>query len=244
MAYDEHEPPASEGSLYASSVAPTPQRSAQRRKQLMVGVAGAAAVLAGAGFLVTQLMNEQQPALPEPAALAPRTAPVTGGSTPEETEPPATRTPKITKQAAPVERSPVPSAAASRQASPDPGAARPSVAAGESREHLGQDANTQVAERVEALGDGSVRILSARRDLSGEHPLLLAPGDGEPAGRGVRCTSEIRYGTAAPSPPPATLMCWRTSASRSVITMVSPGRGAAPAAESVEVITREWDRLD
>ncbi|MDI6101611.1 hypothetical protein QLQ12_23605 [Actinoplanes sp. NEAU-A12] len=244
MAYDEHDHPASEGGLYASSTAANPQRSAQRRKQAAVGVAGAVAVLAGAGFLVTQLMNEQQPSLPEPAALAPRTAPVTGESTPEETEPPVTRTPKIMKQAAPVERSPAPSVAVSREASPDPGQVLASAAAGGLRERLGLGGGARVTERTEILGDGSIRIMSARRDMSGERPLTLAADDGEPAGDGVRCTSEIRHEADVPSAAPATLLCWRTSASRSVITVASASEDDSLTAESVEVITREWARLN
>ena len=246
MAYDEHDHPASEGGRDESTAAAIPHRSAARRKRVLVGVAGAAAVLTGAGLLITQLMNEQQSRSPEPAALAPQTTPATAGSVPSEAVPSVTRTPEFTKKAAPVERRPAPSSAASRPASLDPGGARASVAIDEMRERLGMPEplgmrGAQVTERTEALADGSIRILTADRDLSGEPPLLAA-GSGEPVGGGVRCTGGLRYGTAVPSPPAAALVCWRTSASRSVITVASATEDGSLAAESVEVITREWAR--
>ncbi|MEU4622161.1 hypothetical protein AB0G04_19630 [Actinoplanes sp. NPDC023801] len=242
MAYDEQDHPEPGGGLYASTAAATPQRSALRRKQAVVGIAGAAAVLAGAGFLVTQLMNEEQPSVPEPAALAPQ-SPEADAHAFEEPEQPVPRTPRITKHAAPVERSPVVSAEASRPASPDPAAeARASDAIADLRERLGISQRTYVADRP--FGDGTIRVVTARRDLSGEREMLL-PGDaGEPAGNGVRCTSELRSQPEVPLDRPATMMCWRMSESRSVITMTSAAREESLAAECADVITQEWARLE
>lgn len=241
MAYDEQPGTGHEGGLYASSTAVTPQRSAQRRKQAVVGIAGAAAVLAGAGFLVIELMHESQPTLPEPEALAPLTTPATAASAAAAVEPSVTRTPKVTRHAAPVERSPVPKPAASREAIPEQGAPA-SVAIDEPRERAGD--RSEVTERTEPLGDGTIRIVSARRDLSGERQMLLAGDDGEEVGRGVRCTTDVRYGLSRPSAAPQTLLCWRTSASRSVITMASSRDGEPPTAGSVDAIDREWSRLE
>jgi hypothetical protein len=242
MAYDEHDDPEPEGGLYASTTAAAPQRSARRRKQAVAGIAGAAAVLAGAGFLATRLMNEEQPSFPEPAALAPQ-SPAADDTTPEEPEPSVTRTTKIKKHAAPVERSPVMSPEASRQASPDPAAeARASNAVDELRERLGISQRTYVADRT--FGNGTIRVVTARRDLTGEREMLLAGDQGEPAGDGVRCTAAIRSQPEVPMDEPATLMCWRTSASRSVIIMTSATGGESLAAECAEVIEREWARLE
>jgi hypothetical protein len=242
MAYDEHDDPEPEGGLYASTTAATPQRSALRRKQAVAGIAGAAAVLAGAGFLTTRLMNEQQPSFPQPAALAPQ-SPAGDENVPEESEPPVTRTPKTKKHAAPVERSPVMSPEASRQASPDPASeARASDAVDDLRDRLGISQRTYVADRT--FGNGTIRVVTARRDLTGEREMLLAGDQGEPAGDGVRCTTAIKSQPEVPMDEPATLMCWRTSESRSVITMTSATSDGSLAAECADVIEREWARLE
>lgn len=121
MANDEHQDPEPEGGLYASAAATTPQRRDRRRKQAIVGLTGAAAVLAGLGFLGTQLMNSEQPSLPEPAALAPLTAsasatPTAGPSV----DASVTRTPKSPKAAQPVEVSPAPTVSPAPDAAQQP----------------------------------------------------------------------------------------------------------------------------
>jgi hypothetical protein len=242
MAYDEHEHPESEGGLYASTAAATPQRSALRRKQTVVGLVGAAAVLAGGGFLTTRLMNEEQPRVPEPAALAPQ-SPAADGPAVEEAEPSVTRTPKSMKHAAPVERSPVASPTASRQPSADPAdEARASEAVDELRERLGISQRDYVSNR--RFGDGTIRVVTARRDLLGKRELALAGNDGESAGQGVRCTDDIRSQPETPLDRPATLLCWRTSGTRSVVTITSATKGDSLAAECAEVINDEWARLE
>jgi hypothetical protein len=243
MAYDEHEHPEPEGGLYASTSAATPQRSALRRKQAVVGIVGAAAVLAGAGFLTTQLMSEEQPTVPEPAALAPQTSPAADGPTVEEAGPSVTRTPKSMKHAAPVERSPVASSATSGPASADPAAeARASEAVDKLRERLGISQRDYVSNRK--FGDGTLRVVTARRDLLGKREMALAGNDGESAGHGVRCTDDIQSQPETPLDRPATLLCWRTSESRSVITITSATKDESLAAECADVINEEWARLE
>ncbi|WP_433791303.1 hypothetical protein [Actinoplanes sp. CA-252034] len=246
MAYDEHhdhdEYPASEGGLYTSASATDPDRAARHRRRLVAGVAGALVALAGAGFLVTQLMNEQQPSLPEPAALAPQTTPVTAGSTPEETGP-VTRTPKVTRHAAPVERSPAPSIEASREASPDEAEVRASAALDELRERLRLTERTKVTEQP--YEDGAMQVVSFWRDATGGSLLQRAKDDGTPAGNGVRCTTEIRNGPDRDPARPATLMCWRTSATRSVVVVSSATpAGAEAVSTAVSLIQSEWPRTD
>lgn len=239
MAYDGHSEPESDSGLYVSSAASTPQRSARRRKQAIVGVAGAAAVLAGAGFLATQLMNESQPSLPEPEALAPMTTMPVTEPTPVVPAPSYTLGPRTTRHAAPVRISPVPPPPpASVEAVPYPEEiGDPAV---EQMQQFGMGAREEIRERTEVLGSGSIRVVSARRDLTGERLALLSRDEGRAAGRGVRCTDQIRFGTGLPSGGPGVLVCWRTSEGRSVITI---GQGAS-AAESVEVINREWFDLE
>ncbi|HWS32321.1 MAG TPA: hypothetical protein VN408_06215 [Actinoplanes sp.] len=233
MSYDER--PEFSSGLYVSSASVAPQRSARRRKQALVAVAGAAAVLAGAGFLVTELMNERQAGLPEPAALAPMTAPATTEPVPENPVTAPTRTPKTTRQAAPVQVSPVPPPPPASFAE-DPGM-EPGDVPMYAQPLL---ADQQIQERTESLESGTIRIVSARRDLTPERLTLISRDEGRTAGRGVRCTTEIRFGTGMPPADSGVLVCWRTSEGRSVITI---GQGV-DAAESVAVISREWLTLD
>ncbi|GAA1597060.1 hypothetical protein [Actinoplanes couchii] len=241
MTYDDQ--PVSGSGLYVSSAASTPQRSARRRKQAIVAVAGAAALLAGTGFLVTQLMNERQDGLPEPAALAPMTAPpeTTGPTTAAPLASP-TRTPKTTRQAAPVRISPVPppppASLAGIPGYPDPGDAQPTggFAAAEPMYPEPDLDEEPIRERTEAVGSGTIRILTAHRDLTSERQTLLSRDNGRSVGRGVRCTTEIRFGTGLPAGEPGVLVCWRVSSSRSVITI---GQNTDPV-ESADVIAQEW----
>lgn len=231
MSYDAR--PEFGNGLYVSSAAEAPHRSARRRKQALVAVAGAAALLAGAGILVTGLMNERQAGLPEPAALAPMTAPETTDPVPEIPAAPPTRTPKTTRQAAPVQVSPAP------PPPPPSPAGNPEDAAPMPAQPLVAD--QQIHERTESLGSGTLRIVSARRDLTPERLALLSRDEGQAAGRGVRCTTQIRsFGTGMPTADSDVLVCWRTSVGRSVITI---GQGV-DAAESAAVIGREWPTLD
>jgi hypothetical protein len=240
MANDEQREPEPQTALYASAAATTPQRRERRRKQAVVGLTGAAAVLAGAGFLATQLMNAEQPSLPEPAALAPLTASTaaTASSVPS-VEPSVTRTSKVPKPAEPVERSPAPTVSRT----PDP-APTPTSAATDRSSKLGVRAQDGVNERTEALENGTIRIVSARRDLSGERELQLAGDKGRPIGNGVWCTSDVRMAAGAPAEErPTVLLCWRTSKTRSVVTMAVVTNGEAPTARSVDIIGEEWAKL-
>ncbi|MEV4279507.1 hypothetical protein [Actinoplanes xinjiangensis] len=246
MANDEHhdhdEYATTEGGLYASASAEDPDRAARHRRRLAAGITGAVVALAGAGFLVTRLMNEQQPTLPEPAALAPQTTPATTVPTPEETAP-VTRTPKVTRHAVPVEQSPAPSVAASRAASPNAAEARASAAIEELRERLRVSERTRMVERP--YEDGTMTVLASWRDVTGESLLRRALDAGTPAGNGVRCTTRLSNEPDWDPGPPPTLMCWRTSASRSVVVVsTASSTGAEAVAVSASLIETEWPKLD
>ncbi|GGM97710.1 hypothetical protein FHR83_000244 [Actinoplanes campanulatus] len=220
-----------------------PERATRRRGQVAIGVAGAVAVLSGVGFLATQLMNESQPTRPEPAALAPQTTPASPTVGAAGISPSDARTPgKATKQAAPAHRSPAHTPASSRQASPAPDAARASSVISDLRKRFGFG-GPEIADRTEKLGEGTVRIVTAQSDLTGDRELILAGDDGTEVGGGVHCTTDVPNDTVM-SPAPEMLMCWRTSPERSVITMTTTPEGEPSTADSVVVIQREWDRLD
>ena len=255
MANEEQQEPEPQSGLYASAAAATPERRNQRRKQAIVGAAGAAAVLAGAAFLAVQLNDSDQESLPEPAAMAPQTTTTsdpaaTSGATsaPVSVAPSVTRTSQVPKPAAPVERSPSPTPPArSREATPD-AAASPAAAGGavkDLRSKLSLPQEGAVNERTEALRNGTIRIVTAKRDLTGKRELLLAGDEGKPVGDGVTCTSDVKINAAVEEvQQPTMLLCWRTSKSRSVVTMAVIPKGDPPTAASAEIIAKEWAKLD
>ncbi|WP_189335309.1 hypothetical protein [Actinoplanes ianthinogenes] len=239
MADDEYDPQP-QGSLYASAAAVAPSRRSLRRRQAVVAVAGAAALLAGGAFLGTQLIEVQQPTLPEPAALAPQTPP--SPSAPPTEEPPPQLGAKPTLSAARAKLSPMPSP------SLDADELAASEAADGFLQHLAPaspgTADQQVTERIEATRDGSIRVTTARYDLSGRGQLSLLADQGTMVGS-AHCTNRVRFSAgAAAAERPHLMLCWRTSPTRSVVTM-AVNRDSRPAATaSVAVLEREWAALD
>jgi len=100
-----------------------------------------------------------------------------------------------------------------------------------------------VNERTERTADGSIRVISAEHDLSGQRELRLVDG-GKPVGNGVSCTNRMRFAQGAPATArPTVLVCWRVSAKRSVVTMAVTPEGMPSTAASVELIDKEWAGL-
>jgi hypothetical protein len=100
-----------------------------------------------------------------------------------------------------------------------------------------------VNQRDEATAEGTIRVMSAKRDLSGQHDLLLAADRGEAVGD-ARCTKKVRFSVNAKAREiPTLLLCWRTSDARSVVTMAVAKKGSPSSATSIEVLDREWAKL-
>ncbi|GIF13038.1 hypothetical protein [Actinoplanes teichomyceticus] len=234
------------GSLYTSAAATESHRRSMRRKQAVVGVTGAAAVLAGAGFLVGQLMESEQETLPEPAALPPLTTAATGGSegTRRSAVPVTRHAFRTTRPAAPARRTPSPT-----PEKPAAEIARSAAAGGlplrSAASATADRVRGTVTRRVETFGNQTVRVTSAHTDLSGHPELSLAADRGHPVADGVRCTDRVRPSAgASPGTGDRLLLCWRTSAERSVVTMTVATRGAPDETDSVAIIDREWAALE
>jgi hypothetical protein len=98
-----------------------------------------------------------------------------------------------------------------------------------------------VNERSTMIGSTSVRVMTARMDLTGQPPLNLVAGRGEGVGSGVTCTNRIRFSLDEPAVErPTLLLCWRTAMNRSVVTMAVTPKGQAPTAAIVDLMNREW----
>ncbi|GIE06578.1 hypothetical protein [Paractinoplanes durhamensis] len=101
-----------------------------------------------------------------------------------------------------------------------------------------------VDERTEKHKGGILRVITARHDLTGQRELLWPANGGKRVGD-AECTQTFRFSNNdKASTKPNLLLCWKTSAKRSVITMMIDQDGKPSGAESVKVIDQEWAKLD
>jgi hypothetical protein len=222
--------------------------SSRRRKQVVLGVVGLAAVLGAGAYVITGQVLDHRNATTtgDTGALAPMISPAA--------EPPA-ETPSAAMAASP-----------SASASAVPPSATPSPSRSSSvddeirkaREKAAKDGyplqraltaaphaeSGPVSERSEGRPDGgSLRIITAKFDLSGQRELLWAADRGKPVGD-ARCTQNFRFSNnVKPAIRPNLLLCWRTSADRSVATVLVDQKGKPSTAESLRIINREWAKL-
>ncbi len=106
------------------------------------------------------------------------------------------------------------------------------------------EAAASINEWTEKVKNGSVRVTTAHRDLTGESALLIAGDRGKSVGGDVNCTNKVRFSQDAPAMErPTMLLCWRTSSDRSVVTMMATPDGEPSAGASVSIINREWAKL-
>jgi hypothetical protein len=226
-------------------------RRTQRRKQLGVGLAGLLA-LAGAGAFVVQAQVidlSERTAAQEPRVIAPPPSPSPSPSpsepSPSEPSPAAASNSRsasptpalVTRSGARQETSPTPLPSPT-PAGPTPAAVvsalSPKMAAAETR---------QVTRRNETTGEGTIRVTSAGFDLGGRPELAIAGDRGWAVGR-ARCTKSIRSGPDHQvRVVPSTLVCWRTSPNRSVVTVAVADQGRPSSGTSVTVLDREWARI-
>ncbi|WP_127542579.1 hypothetical protein [Actinoplanes sp. OR16] len=101
-----------------------------------------------------------------------------------------------------------------------------------------------VTEQTKTIKGTTVRVTSARHDLTGTQRLLIAGDEGWGVGNGIHCTNRIRFSQNVPATErPTVLLCWRTSSDRSVITMATDPQGKPSTATSVDLIKDEWAKL-
>lgn len=220
--------------LYQSS---SNRDQGRRRKQAVLGVVGLAALLGAGAYLVTAQIMESRNATVSggTGALAPVVVPPSSPLPSASVEaPPATET---TKSAVKQAFSPAPSLSVPASASLSTGP----TTGGYSAQEV-PDAGP-VDERSENLPNGILRVVTARHDLTGQRELLWTTDRGRPVGD-ASCTQKFRFaGDQKASVRPNLLVCWRTSATRSVITVLVSRDGKPSTARSVKAIDREWARL-
>lgn len=219
-----------ENGVYRSSQR---EKRIQRRKQLGVAVAGLV-VFGAAGLFAVQAIDlaENTAALELPVVARPPSPSLSRSSTPSPTSAaaPAPVPGKATRAGVRQEASPTPTPTPSPTLSPSPSAS-------------GVAAAGLVNRHDEDTPGGTIRVTSAAFDLTGQPELALVGDAGWRVGK-ARCTKTVRESPGdRPRVVPSTLVCWRVSPKRSVVTVAVAGRGRPSSRESVTVLEREWARL-
>jgi hypothetical protein len=231
----------------------------RRRRRIAVGAAGLAVVLGGGAYAIASSSGDRHDSTVarDPAALGPLAGEATQSETPSA---PASAAQPSSGQPSPVP--PVASAArgagrAKADGSPSTPGADVSEEIKAARAKAAKDGfplrrakttgphieSGPVSERTEQRQDGVLRVVTARFDLTGQRELLWPAHGGKPVGD-AECTQTFRFANeGAASTKPNLLLCWRTSPTRSVVTVLVDRSGKPSTAESVKVIDSEWAKL-
>ena len=227
-------------------------RRNRRRKQAIAGVAGLAVLGAGAYLVTSQVVDNTRTKTKDAAALAPAPLePVSpSASEPASAEPSAAASASASPSTA---ATPEPSPAPSRTLTAEQRVAKARAAASKAGYPVkrGLVPTAKVAAgpvSVRNTGSlqqgGTMRIVSAPYDLTGTRELLWAADEGNPAGDDVRCTQNFKLSNDTEARVrPTMLLCWRTSAGKSVVTVAVARKGKPASAASVAVIDREWAKI-
>lgn len=87
---------------------------------------------------------------------------------------------------------------------------------------------------------GIVRIVSARGDLTGQSELGWVAG-GFAKHRNVACSQTFKFASSPkPARKPNLLLCWRTSAKKSVVAVVVDPQGHPSKDKAVDALERKW----
>jgi hypothetical protein len=230
--------------VYSSAMA----RRDRRRKKILAGVSGLAVVLGVGAFYVTDSLTHHDKIAPDTGALAP-IAP-DDSPAPTSAEPTASTT-TPTKSAAVPSRSPSPSTSPTLTTEQRIAAARAaaSKAGNTVKKPLPQIANAAGDDSLTVTNDGSLaeggtmRVITAHYDLTGQRELTWAADDGEMVGN-AHCTQKFHFSNnQTPTERPTMLLCWRTSADRSVVTVAVTKQGRPNKQVSAAEIDKEWNRL-
>lgn len=215
-------------------------RRSRRRTQAVVGVAGLAAVLGGGAFVVTEAVTARTDRIASGPAIPPTVVsrpPATSGT------PSSGGWSRAARSAAAAAQSPA--RAANIDAVRGSAArARDNVKRAPAPQTLNALTAPVTVTQTGSLKKGAIlRVVSARQDLTGLKELAWAADQGAPVGD-ARCTQRFRFVAGAPpAEKPSLLLCWRTSATKSVYTVAVAATGRPPAATSVAAIDARWTTL-
>ncbi|WIM94939.1 hypothetical protein ACTOB_006998 [Actinoplanes oblitus] len=90
----------------------------------------------------------------------------------------------------------------------------------------------------------TMRVVSARSDLTGQRELAWISGAGESAGNGIECSQRIKLQNNDKAHVRRNLLlCWRVSANKSVYTVTVALNGQPSRSKSVAAIERRWAEM-
>ena len=226
-----------------------------RRKQAIVGVVGLAAVLGGGAYVLTDRLAGDKPSTTsETGALAPTSIPTSIAAPPDETaepSPPVSLTPENSaaspsKSASPsvTSKSPADRAKAAREAGAKFGVKVQRPLPQSAVESSITPADLTVTQIGDLKADRSmIKVVSARKNLAGYRELGWVADEGERVGNAT-CSQTFRFSAGQqPAERPTYLVCWRTSATRSVYTTATDMDGRPSKQASVAALDRQWERL-
>lgn len=215
------------------------RRRTRRRKQVATTAIGLTALLGVGAYVITaQVVGGHHATTAAPAAASPAVASAESSS------------------ATPVgqgkgEANPAPSPTPSSSMSVDEEIKAARAAAAKAGHPLqrpltpapGVRAASDVQEHTERYKTGALRIITARSDLTGQRELLWAADKGKRYGNAT-CTKKVKFSNnTAGTVRPNLLLCWRTSATRSVATVLIDFGGHPSAARSEKIIDQQWAKL-
>jgi hypothetical protein len=253
---DAQTPDSGPDGMYAPAVA----RRSRRRKQAVAGAVGLIALL-GAGAVAAQQMADDGDTMTatEVGAVA---TPAPAGASGSVSAAPSSGTLPGALSAGPSAAKASPAAAVTTAtASPRPSTVKERVAAART---AAEKAGTTVRKPLPNTNGGAVaaadevkvtetgtlkenraimRVVSARQDLTGQRELAWAADEGVQVGN-ARCTQNFRLSAGAPvSEKPTLLLCWRTSATKTVYTVAVKLDSRPSKQESVDIIERTWAKM-
>jgi hypothetical protein len=226
-------------------------RPAGRRIRLALGGTAVAATLGVGAFLITDHLTRKQSSTTDVGALAPATTAASSAATAKVTARP-TGKPSASK---PASASAGPSASAS--APPVSDAVRKRVM--EAREQ-GEKYGVKVTRPLTAaagvapvvdlrrtttgsLAKGIVRLVTARSDLTGQQELGWVAGGVIDHGDD-KCTQTFRLSNEPVArKKPTLLLCWRTSADKSVVAAIVDPKGRPSTAKALTAVDDKWDSM-
>ncbi|MGK5678061.1 hypothetical protein [Actinoplanes sp. URMC 104] len=104
-------------------------------------------------------------------------------------------------------------------------------------------ANAKVTVVGSAKSGTTMRIVTARGDLTGQRELASVAGDVIPVGP-VSCSQRFKFANEEkPAVRKNLLVCWRTAAQRSVVVLTADVHGKPSRHDTVETVNKQWSKL-
>jgi hypothetical protein len=216
----------------------------RRRRRMVVGAAGLAALLGGGAFLVTQALTSK------PAIVASESGARTSMAPPADapSDAPSAPSPVTGRSVVPT---PVPSVSSTNKSvEQEIRDARSAAAKDGVPLERPRVTDTATAADVRVTNSGSLkkagrtlRVVSARGDLTGQRELGWVAGGARAYGDAT-CSQTVQFANSgSPRKVPNLLICWQTSATRSVVTVMVDVHGHPSREASVAALDKRWAEL-